>query len=153
MDNKETKNIEKDENFEMFKMRVDADPKNVSTPDNDGAYPLHLACIFGTLDKVKYLLDIWPQALSISNNDGFYPIHYACLGGNVEIVDFLIKNGANMSVTTYKGANCIHCAIMAKSINVVKYFTNIEDNRVLKKLLSDKMLDEGKEDMLKIITK
>ena len=53
-----------------------------------------MACLFGHLKIVKYLIEQGATALE----DGLY---HASRGGHLEIVDYLIKHGARLPILDY----------------------------------------------------
>ncbi|KAL4913089.1 ankyrin repeat-containing domain protein [Aspergillus aurantiobrunneus] len=52
------------------------------------------------------------------DNKGRYPIHRAVMNGEI-LVGWLISQGADVSVRTYKGENPLHLAAIAKQSNVI----------------------------------
>eukprot|EP00579_Thalassiosira_antarctica_P014860 CAMPEP_0201950948 /NCGR_PEP_ID=MMETSP0903-20130614/56751_1 /ASSEMBLY_ACC=CAM_ASM_000552 /TAXON_ID=420261 /ORGANISM="Thalassiosira antarctica, Strain CCMP982" /LENGTH=675 /DNA_ID=CAMNT_0048494205 /DNA_START=1 /DNA_END=2027 /DNA_ORIENTATION=+ len=58
--------------------------------DNQGAFPLHIACEFGTADVVKFLaepFDIWLNVCDMNKN---FPLHYACRGCSFGVVKYVL---------------------------------------------------------------
>jgi ankyrin repeat protein len=63
--------------------------------------PLHLACMFSTLNVVKYLVGQNNTLLGEKDSEGNYPLHHACIGGNLKIIYYLVKqDGATESMST-----------------------------------------------------
>jgi ankyrin repeat protein len=91
---------------------------NVSTssPDLEGATPLHIAAEFGQLKWVRLLLQKGanPNALML---DGRTPIIHACKEGQAEIVKALLDAGADMRVAQ---VSALQVAVLSKDITVVK---------------------------------
>ncbi|GFQ00893.1 brca1-associated ring domain protein 1 [Phtheirospermum japonicum] len=66
---------------------------NIDEPMEDGDTLLHLACLYGHLTCVQFLLERGAN-LEAKDEDGGTPLHDACAGGYTEIAQFLI-NRAN----------------------------------------------------------
>lgn len=67
-------------------------PHAISSRDDCGATPVHLACEFGSLDMVRFLVGRLEGSVYISDNEGMLPIHYASKRGrkDLALLDFLI---------------------------------------------------------------
>ena len=73
-----------------IKMLVKMNPSSVRVTDDEGVYPLQVACEFSTLDVVQYLVEQYGRCLSVSDDKWNSPLHYACRGGNVAVVKYLL---------------------------------------------------------------
>ena len=65
----------------------------VRVPDNNMAFPLHIACEFSSVEVVQYLMDMRDDRTRnhLDTNDDSI-LHYACRGGNCEVVKYLLDN-------------------------------------------------------------
>ena len=73
-----------------IKLLVKGRPVALRVADNQGAFPLHIACEFGTADVVKFLaepLDIWLNVCDVNKN---FPLHYACRGCSFGVVKYVL---------------------------------------------------------------
>ena len=78
-----------------IKLVVEGNESSVMVSDNDGAFPLHIACQFCSVDVVKFLLEANDEMLYRLDVNDNSTLHYACLGGNYNLVKFLL-NRMNM---------------------------------------------------------
>lgn len=69
---------------------------NLSQQDLSGRTALHLGCLHGHIDVVKYLLKYFVET-SIDDHLGLTPFDYAIRSGQTEIVDLLMKSGVKPS--------------------------------------------------------
>eukprot|EP00956_Cyclotella_meneghiniana_P014448 scaffold21568_cov33-Cyclotella_meneghiniana.AAC.1 len=93
-----------------IKLMIAANPDSTAVADSQGCIPLHLACRFGTLKIVKYLVGLiggFPTvALDTVDHDGNLPLHHACLGGKLDIVNYILEvspGGVTVSNTEAAG--------------------------------------------------
>ena len=68
-------------------------PEAISSKDQNGAIPIHLAAKFGNLDILKYIYNLFPRGSTIKDSEGLLPIHYAAERTflKTEIVNFLVE--------------------------------------------------------------
>ena len=57
--------------------------------DSKGTLPLHIACLCGNLEAVKYFIDRRPYYPNCLDQQGKSPLHYASQGGHLSIIEFL----------------------------------------------------------------
>ena len=69
--------------------------------DQYGQTALHKAVGLNNRDAVEYLLYEFPHLVHETDNEGKTPLHYAAKDENMH--SFLIRNGANESMTDFKG--------------------------------------------------
>jgi ankyrin repeat protein len=75
------------------KLIVNGNPSAVQTTtlDNCGSLPLHLACQYGSVAVVDYLVELDGRSLGQSDRNADTPLHYACFGGNLSVINVLLK--------------------------------------------------------------
>jgi ankyrin repeat protein len=81
-----------------IKLLVEGNPNAVHAPDNDGAYPLHLACRHNFPTVVEYLADLNAVVLQRINDDGDTPLHYACRNAKYDTIALLLDKYEAVSV-------------------------------------------------------
>ena len=77
-----------------LKLMVAANPSSVTTADNQGSIPLHIACQVGNLDAVKFLIGIDKDSLKTRDLSGNLPLHLACKHGRCEIIPCILEQSA-----------------------------------------------------------
>lgn len=75
------------------KLIVNGNPSAVqaATTDDHGSLPLHLACQYGNVAVVDYLVELDGSSLGQSDRDADTPLHYACFGGNLSVINALLE--------------------------------------------------------------
>ena len=74
-----------------IKLLVKGNTSAIRVPNNNMAFPLHIACEFSSVKVVQYLMDMLDERMknhSDANKDSIF--HYACRGGNCEVVKYLL---------------------------------------------------------------
>lgn len=97
---------------------------NVNFQDSTGKSIIHEACINGSIEILKLLIEFGAK-LDTVDKRGFRPFHYACQNGRTEIVSILIRHGVSLvEPTLYTQETPLHLAMQhtnssntAKSIN------------------------------------
>jgi ankyrin repeat protein len=74
-----------------IKLMVPANPDSLTTADNQGFIPLHVACKFGHLDIVTYLIEAYEDSLQATTVRGYLPLHIACLSGKCNVVNYILE--------------------------------------------------------------
>jgi len=74
-----------------IKLLTRANPAAVQVADQNGAYPLHIACEFGSVKVVQLLVELAGVTLNNVDTKNNYPLHYACRRGNLGIVNYLLE--------------------------------------------------------------
>lgn len=96
---------------------------DISTKDNHGKTPLHIAAKRGLLDIAKFLLDKGADIDAQENKFGRAPLHLAAAKGHLDIVKYLIEKGADVDV--YQGgwsySTALHLAAQKGHLDIVKY--------------------------------
>jgi len=70
--------------------------------DNEDKTTLHVACQYGNIGIVKYLIQHSNDAISVPDADGNYPLHLACREGYCNVVNYLLEVNP-VSVSTQNG--------------------------------------------------
>jgi len=74
-----------------IKLLVKGNTSAIRVPNNNMAFPLHVACEFSSGKVVKYLMNMLDDRMKNhldANDDSI--LHYACRGGNCEVVKYLL---------------------------------------------------------------
>ena len=74
-----------------IKLLMRANPAAVQVSDQNGVYPVHIACKFSSLKVVKYLVELAGDALNDVDAKNNSLLHYACQGGNCDVIKFLLE--------------------------------------------------------------
>ena len=81
------------------KLMLAANPASISITNNVGMLPIHVACLSGNLDAVKYLVEVDGDSLRVGDGKGNLVLHIACLTGKYDIINFILDqpgHGASM---------------------------------------------------------
>jgi ankyrin repeat protein len=84
-----------------IKLMVADNPASLTAADSRGFIPLHIACKFGHLDIVKYLIDAKEDSLQATTVRGHLPLHLACLSGKCHVVNYILERsdyGASLPI-------------------------------------------------------
>lgn len=78
---------------DMARSLLDVYPQAISTSDDEGNLPLHMAAQHGSIELIKYLHSLHPIAASAPNTEGLLPMHFAALrkDKDIEVVNFLTE--------------------------------------------------------------
>ncbi len=97
--------------LEAVKVLLGKDPEKANSFSPDGFTPLGLACFFGQLEVVKFLLRKGANPNLASNNPfQVAPIHSACAISHGEIAVALIAHGADVNARQAQGFTPLHSA-------------------------------------------
>ena len=80
------------ESSEIVDLLLKMYPKSAKIPDNDGRFPLHLACRHGApFPLFQVVFQTFPQAVLLPSVKDRYPLHMACLHNKrPEVILFLV---------------------------------------------------------------
>ncbi|XP_067653211.1 serine/threonine-protein phosphatase 6 regulatory ankyrin repeat subunit B-like [Haliotis asinina] len=82
---------------------------------------LHLSCIGGHVDTVKYVLNQTSVDINSKDCEKMTPVLLAAYHGKRELFDVLVKNGADLSVIDEDGDNILHWACRGGNVKIVTY--------------------------------
>lgn len=100
----------------------------VSTVNDDGNSPLHVACMYGNLKAVTYFIQK-RENIELRNAFGQTPILLAAQEGHASIVSFLLKIGANIWSQDEEGESLLHKAVFNQHNEVI--FKILEEEKSL----------------------
>lgn len=85
----------KEPKFGTIKLMVSANVESLNIHNAQGYNPLHIACIQGYLDIVKYLIEADanrnPLQIASRHSTHFLPLHLACISGNCHVVNYILE--------------------------------------------------------------
>lgn len=88
--------------------------------------PLHVACYYGTLDNVKFLLERDGIDVDVPDCDNMTPLHIASHLGFVEIVEYLRdRHHAKIDAVDSDGCTALHLACRAGNLDVVRFLARM----------------------------
>ncbi|KAL3854826.1 hypothetical protein ACJMK2_014069 [Sinanodonta woodiana] len=82
---------------------------------------LHIACLSGQFEMIKYLTDTFPKMLREVDKSNKTPARQAAKCGNVAVLKYLIDHGANPWCRSYKGETLLHIAYHHGKLEIIKY--------------------------------
>jgi len=89
------------ENFVEIKSRIKSGELNPFVETINGLTPLHLACIQGSLNAVKFLVKLGVD-INATSKIGRTPVQECIFHGHVDCMDELLKNGALLGASSRK---------------------------------------------------
>ena len=106
------------------------DSKLVTSEDNGGMTPLHLACLHGHVEIVQvHKNHSWLKSESLRehrNAKGNTPFHLGCAGGSVDVVELLIDSGVNTMATNNLRETPLHIAVRSRHVHIVQVLLNMK---------------------------
>jgi ankyrin repeat protein len=87
-------------NYESADPTAPIDPATYRAPDGDRL--IHIAALRGDADTVELLLAAG-EDINAAGDMGDTPAHYAAMGEHPQLFDFLLRRGADQSVTNEFG--------------------------------------------------
>ncbi|XP_067653126.1 ankyrin-3-like [Haliotis asinina] len=94
---------------------------NVSLLDVEDNNILHVVCMEGNLEIVKYIYSRKIIDIDSRGGNGTTPLLSAALFGKMDVYCFLMKIGADMSKENDDGENILHMACQGGNVKIVKY--------------------------------
>ena len=106
--------------------------------NEDGDSLLHIACQWGDVDIVKYLITVERCVLSIQNMHLNTPLHLACYKKNLSIIGLLLEQKCSTIIPNEEGVTAqdiplnedgdslLHIACQWGDVDIVKYLITVE---------------------------
>ena len=111
-------------NTRIVNSRIDT-PQIISM-NQDGDLLLHLACQWGDVNIVKYLVNYQHCDVNAINKRGTTPLHIAAAYSQVSIARFLINRGCNPDIRNISGDTPLHLACQRGEIDMVEYLVKYQ---------------------------
>ena len=106
------------------------DSKLVTSEDNGGMTPLHLACLRGRVETVQvYKNHSWLKSESLREHrdaEGNTPFHLGCAGSSAGVVELLIDSEVNTMATNNLRETPLHIAVRSGHVHIVQVLLNIK---------------------------
>ena len=90
--------------------------------DSNGNSPLHIACIYGCVDVVKYLAEVLKCDINTANSEGMSCMHMSTKHGHTNIVKYLINDLQCQQMFDKCGRTPAYIAAEAGHINILKLY-------------------------------
>ncbi|XP_048250459.1 ankyrin repeat domain-containing protein 17-like isoform X2 [Haliotis rufescens] len=94
---------------------------DVSLVDDNRNNILHVACLGGHVDMVKYILSKKVADINIRGKYGWTPLMKAAEKGHRQVFDLLVTQGADVSLVDDNRNNILHVACLGGHVDMVKY--------------------------------
>jgi ankyrin len=94
---------------------------NVKVTGEDSRTCLHAACLCGSVEMVRLLLENEADPDASTSTDMRTPLHWAAQKGHLEIIKFLVKFGANISARDKFGFTPRHLAMQKCHYKIVEF--------------------------------
>ena len=105
----------------LIKHLVENYPALLALEDNEGATPLHIAGLSGSVELTEYLISRQCDVLG-SDSDGWTILHFACEKGKLTLVKHLVENyPALLTLEDNEGATPLHMAGLSGSVELIEY--------------------------------
>ncbi|XP_067669900.1 ankyrin repeat domain-containing protein 50-like [Haliotis asinina] len=105
--------------IEVLKFLVEKEA-DLSLTDNDSNNILHLACIGGHLEVVKFVLSLNIVDIHTKGQHQQTPIRMVDIRKHRPVFDLLVSKGADLSQVDDKGENILHVACLEGHLDLVK---------------------------------
>ncbi len=137
---------------ERVKSILKRKPKLLNEFVPDGFQPLGLACFFGHVEVVRFLLELGAEVNTPSRNDlKVTPLHSAAAGRHYEIAMLLLERDANPNIRQEGDFVPLHSAAMNGQIEMVKILLQYGADKDLKSLDGKTARDYALENGHKIV--
>ena len=88
--------------------------------------PLHIACRYGHLDIVKFLVSVSSVDVNSKDSDGYTPLHTACRYSHLDIVECLLTSTlADVNSKNCNGYTPLHTACNYGCEDIVKFLVSV----------------------------
>ena len=92
---------------------------------------LHLACKYGRIETVKYIIDKVRLSPTTTNKEGQTCFHLACRYGQLSILQYLCSIDGNIFCRDHDGSTPIHIACQYGQLSIFKFISTTKSERVL----------------------
>lgn len=119
--------------LETLKALISESPKKANQYSADG-YPLiGLACTFGQMDCVRYLISQGADVNAVAQNSlQIMPLHAAAAANRTDIVRLLLENGAEVNALRQDGFSAIHEAVQKGNLEMTELLIQYRADPALK---------------------
>ncbi|XP_067653128.1 serine/threonine-protein phosphatase 6 regulatory ankyrin repeat subunit A-like [Haliotis asinina] len=94
---------------------------NLTLQDDEDNNILHVVCMEGNLETVKYIYSRKIIDIDSRGGNGTTPLMSAALFGKMDVFCFLMKIGADMSKENDDGQNILHVSCQGGNVEIVEY--------------------------------
>ena len=101
-------------------------------PEQSGYTPLHVACHFGQMNMVRFLLGHQSQVDAVTSQ-GYTPLHQAAQQGHPMIVSLLLDKGAEANAETAQGQTPLSIAQKLGYITVIETLKIVTETTITTK--------------------
>ncbi|XP_067663216.1 putative ankyrin repeat protein RF_0381 [Haliotis asinina] len=108
------------EHNDVFNLLVEKGA-DLTLMENDGNNILHLDCLWGNIEVVKYVLTKDIVDINGRSVYGTTPVIQAAKEGHKEVLYMLSINGADMTTTDESGSNILHLAVSNDRTECARY--------------------------------
>ncbi|KIX01570.1 uncharacterized protein Z518_09296 [Rhinocladiella mackenziei CBS 650.93] len=105
--------------LEAVREHLDTHPEALTTLDEDGQPPLHVALQEGQKEIVELLM-ARGASIEMMGYHGWRPLHIAASLGNLELVDLCLACNADLKTRSHTSQTALHKAVSSHSIPVVR---------------------------------
>ncbi|XP_067660111.1 putative ankyrin repeat protein RF_0381 [Haliotis asinina] len=105
---------------EAFDVLVEAGA-DVPQVGNNKETILHVSCVGGNVEIIKYLLRHDIVGIDSLDADGWTPVMHAVNAGHKQVFDLLVEAGADLSPVTDENESILHLACGGGNIEIIRY--------------------------------
>jgi ankyrin repeat protein len=109
--------------FEKYYQQVQFSAILNKNDDNEDNIPINIACEFGHIDVVKYILSKGVD-INVTNSKGITPLITAVIAQNFNLIIFLLLNGATIDIQDINCRNSLYYAEKAGNIQIINLLNN-----------------------------
>ncbi|XP_067653188.1 serine/threonine-protein phosphatase 6 regulatory ankyrin repeat subunit A-like [Haliotis asinina] len=106
--------------IDVFRLLIEKGANTLAV-NQKGRNSLHLSCIGGYVDTVKYVLSQTSVGINSKDCEKLTPVLLAAYHGKREVFDILVKKGAHLSEIDEDGDNILHWACRGGNVKIVTY--------------------------------
>lgn len=126
-------------NLDTVEKLYSINANSINIEDETGYTPLVLACYYGHLDIVSFLVD---KVKSLNDKTSYgSPLMAATVKGYEDIVEILLENKVNPNLTDKNGSTAAHYAVLFKNYVIVEKLYNANADFTIKNNVNQSALD------------